>query len=129
MCQAKSNRSTADPLGALRVARMGERRRTVRTEGESADVRTCGRLIRRRAWLTDVRRLGDVARECATTLEKLLKDPLTQRILWAHARDCAPVYWTTFRYLLDPRLDRRDEARVKVRPEACRMGRSYNNCL
>ncbi|KAI5832208.1 hypothetical protein K523DRAFT_298760, partial [Schizophyllum commune Tattone D] len=57
--------------------------------------------------------LGDVARECATTLERLLKDPLTQRILWAHARDCAPVYWTTFRYLLNSNLDRRDEARDK----------------
>ncbi|KAL1679347.1 hypothetical protein EV122DRAFT_277364 [Schizophyllum commune] len=61
----------------------------------------------------NLRILGDVARGCATTLEKLLEDPLTQRILWAHARDRAPVYWTTFRYLLKPNLDRRDEARVK----------------
>ncbi|KAL1726598.1 hypothetical protein EV714DRAFT_276382 [Schizophyllum commune] len=68
-----------------------------------------GRSVQRE----NLRILGEVARECATTLERLLKDPLTQRILWAHARDCAPVYWTTFRYLLDPRLDRRDEARVK----------------
>ena len=82
--------------------------------------------MRRRAWLTGVRRLGDVARGCATTLEKLLEDPLTQRILWAHARDCAPVYWTTFRYLLKPNLDRRDEVRVKVRFKARFMGFSYD---